>query len=328
MLLGVQFADDDSQAAASGRGVGWGRLLGMLKRDSGLGGGCSQRRFAGFTLIELLVVIAIIGILAGMLLPALSRAKTAAKSVASLSNLRQIGIGLRMFVMENEDAFPQHSSLKSETTALGLPRTRWADYIYPYMSNEEVYLSPNLLPQEKQYMTKPFAHTVAPGPTETERTKYYGGYGYNYQYLGNARQPEGEGAFVAKDSGIWAPSRTVAVGDTKGARGGNPESAYGEGGSAVYVIDPPLGSVSLGSRGSRATGGGAGDGNAYYEGGSDGSDAHRATPSDRNGGRVNMTFVDGHAESMQPEVLDGLSASGKGVPNNALWNGRDDATVR
>jgi len=286
------------------------------------------RRVQGFTLIELLVVIAIISILAGMLLPALGRAKTAAKSAASLSNLRQMGIGLRMFVMENEDTFPLHSSLKSQTTALGLPRKRWADYLYPYMSNEEVYLSPALLPQERQFMVKPFAHTVQPGPTETEHTMYYGGYGYNYQYLGNARQPDEELPFHAKDSAIRSPSGTLAIGDTQGARKGDPENPYGFGGSGVYVLDPPLGSVNLGSKGSRKKAGGPGEGNAYYEGGSDGSDAHRATPVDRNGGRVNATFVDGHAASMLPELLEGRGAAGQGLPNNALWNGWNDPSTR
>ena len=177
-------------------------------------------------------------------------------------------------------------------------------------------------------MTKPFAHTVQPGPTETEHTKYYGGYGYNYQYLGNARQPEGELPFYAKDSAIRSPSYTVAIGDSQGARKGNPENPYGFDGSGVYVLDPPLGSVNLGSRGSRKTGGGPADGNAYYEGGSDGSDAHRATPSGRNGGKVNATFVDGHAESMDPEKLDGRGAGGHGPPDNGLWNGWSDPAVR
>jgi prepilin-type N-terminal cleavage/methylation domain-containing protein/prepilin-type processing-associated H-X9-DG protein len=282
----------------------------------------------GFTLIELLVVIAIIGILAGMLLPAMSKAKAAAKSVASLSNLRQLGLGLQMYVMENNGAYPKHSSLASETTALGFPRTRWADYLYPYMSSTEVYMSPSLSPQEKQFMNKPFAHTVAPGPTENERTVYYGGYGYNYQYLGNARQPGGLPAYHAKESVIASPSHTVAIGDTKGARGGNPENVYGTNGSAVYVIDPPLGSIQLGSRGSRSAGAGPGPGNAYYEGGDDGSDAHRATPAARNGGKVNLVFADGHAGSMLPAILDGRGANGAGEPNNALWNGQFDASVR
>jgi prepilin-type N-terminal cleavage/methylation domain-containing protein len=72
-----------------------------------------MRRRRGFTLVELLVIVAIIGLLIGILMPALGRAKTSARRTACATNLRQIGAGLRLYLDNNDDRFPFASFMPS-----------------------------------------------------------------------------------------------------------------------------------------------------------------------------------------------------------------------
>ena len=127
--------------------------------------------------------------------------------------------------------------------------------------------------------------------------------------------------FQGNTKHVRASSETIAIADTDGSKDGY---AAGEG---VYVVDPPLQSLNLGSKGSRKnTDAPAASGNYGYRGGSDGEDPvtslMRSRPAERSKGKVGVVFCDGHAETLKLRELD--DKNGDGTWDNGYWNGRGD----
>ncbi len=100
-----------------------------------------------FTLIELLVVIAIIAILAAILFPVFAQAKLAAKKTQSLSNIKQIGLGIQMYLSDSDDRYlPGFNGAVGpwgEYSSTGVDQhILWDENIQPYIKSVNIFFSP------------------------------------------------------------------------------------------------------------------------------------------------------------------------------------------
>ena len=100
-------------------------------------------RNRGFTLIELLVVIAIIAILAAILFPVFAQARESARSISCLSNMKQIGLALKMYGQDYDETYP-NIRLWADPSSGDLNKGLcWKNVVQPYIKNKAIFQCPS-----------------------------------------------------------------------------------------------------------------------------------------------------------------------------------------
>jgi prepilin-type N-terminal cleavage/methylation domain-containing protein len=133
-----------------------------------------------FTLIELLVVIAIIAILAGMLLPALAKAKAKAQAADCLSNIRQWGMGIRMYTGDFNEFFPYEGAIGDIGTGFNVDA--WYNVVPPLVAQPKLITlykekrPPKPRGQKSLFICGSDTNTL---PTDPIQSAAYFSYGFN-----------------------------------------------------------------------------------------------------------------------------------------------------
>ncbi|HWL92743.1 MAG TPA: prepilin-type N-terminal cleavage/methylation domain-containing protein [Phycisphaerae bacterium] len=283
----------------------------------------------GFTLIEVLVVIAIIGILLSLLLPALSASREKSRGTQCLTRLRSLAHGWHMYADDHDDvAVP--GRMHNAGGGTGNPanyydvgngekyRPRWAATMGKYVGL--FAFNPPVPDADRQdYDSNAYQCPTVPDRMDSRNHAY----GYNYQFLGNARK-EGDvfRNFPVNRSRITSFGSTVMAADCLGTAAGfappdrKPYSNEGVGfdelGNHGWTLDPP--------RLLPESDHGSGD-----------AGSPRTTVDERHLSKANAIFCDGHASPVTAKFLgyrlneagvfvDG-GAAGPGQPTNSWFSG-------
>jgi prepilin-type N-terminal cleavage/methylation domain-containing protein/prepilin-type processing-associated H-X9-DG protein len=229
----------------------------------------------GFTLIELLVVIAIIAILAGLLLPALARAREKSKAVSCMNNLHQTMVAAHLYAADHDGKYCHTFQVRGDNVF----RKAWFNFLEPYQKNTNVLLCP--------VRTKKFKEFLQNYPSETP-DKSISNYGANFR-LGGCDWPNVWDVSQwppRRDHNVRNPAKTVYLADSgtrpvntrDPARCVTPQTPEKPG---CWIVHDP------------------GD-DAPNTGGVTNTDPNWGGPHPRHGGRSAVAFADSHLESLKP----------------------------
>jgi prepilin-type N-terminal cleavage/methylation domain-containing protein/prepilin-type processing-associated H-X9-DG protein len=168
-----------------------------------------------FTLIELLVVIAIIAILAAILFPVFARARENARRASCQSNLKQIGIGIMMYVQDYDEKMPFNYNYRDSPSNTTL--VRWQDIIQPYVKSYQVIVCPSYTAGT----TYTFGRNTARFTSEFPNAPAALPYSYGANTVGSGTAPAGfiasppmlNGAPSVSQAAIDEPATTILVSD-------------------------------------------------------------------------------------------------------------------
>jgi prepilin-type N-terminal cleavage/methylation domain-containing protein len=299
-----------------------------------------RRSRSGFTLIELLVVIAIIAILAAILFPVFAQAREKARQITCVSNEKQLGLGILMYVQDNNEEYPIGDSWNVIPTAAPYTTfTSWPGEIAPYLKSLGIFDCPD---------------DSAAGVPPASRTAE----GYDISYVGNSDfqmnwgdygnagwsalcgpmganvnwdsdndQSWGGGESALNDSQVTEPDSGILIGelwssdDLIANKNGNGTQVSN--GNALLVDDNDKPTPIAGA--SWAT-----DANAWPDGPNGMTSAHmRPTNNAGYGGLENFVFCDGHVKALPP-ASTGIQDGWANFPlDNAVnqWDVRRNTTT-
>lgn len=283
-----------------------------------------------FTLVELLVVIGITSILMGLLMPALAGARRHSATVQCANHLRQMGLAWQMYASANfglscPGRLPRYNGPASvyDVDDGQEYRPRWYELLGAQIKRYATR-NPSKIEDDSWTITDRFF--LCPARPDWNNSRNYT-YGYNYQFLGNARyKPDGSWInYPVKASRIRA-AQTVMAADSMGTAAGKPlnrrTAYYNDGtkdvfawGNKGWALDPPR-LTPL----------------------SDYADPQRRAPENRSGpdprhnGKFNAVFCDGHVALVRPQDLgyvvnpdQSMAALDPGAHNTFFsGTGRDD----